>query len=162
MAASGCQSKAIVSIPERIAAKTESSSGNTAAEAGKSGRVIVSTTEDAADLLRPFFASLSEERVAVVHLGRNERFLALTIEDSGSHRLAELPVGAIVGMALRIGAAGIVVAHNHPSGNPRPSAADEAATRALAQAAAGVDIRLHDHLIFGSDGYESFRKLELL
>ena len=124
--------------------------------------MIVSTADDAVTLLRPFFASLTEERVAVIHLGPEARFLALTIEDSGSHRLAELPVGAIVGMALRIGATGIVVAHNHPSGDPRPSAADEAATKALATAAIGVDIRLHDHLIFGGEECSSFRSLGLL
>jgi DNA repair protein RadC len=140
----------------------EKLSGISVAEAGTSADVIVSTADDAANLLRPFFASLSEERVAVIHLGEEARFLALTIEDSGSHKLAELPVGGIVGMALRIGATGIVVAHNHPSGDPRPSAADEAATRALAAAALGVDIRLHDHIIFGGDECSSFRSLGLL
>jgi DNA repair protein RadC len=156
------QSKAIVSISEDSLSETESLSGICVAEAVTSAFVIVSTTDDAANLLRPFFASLCEERVAVVHLGKESRFLALTIEDSGSHEQAELPVAAIIGMALRIGASGIVVAHNHPSGDARPSAADQAATKALAAAAAGVEIRLHDHIIFGAAGHESFRSLGLL
>lgn len=124
--------------------------------------MIVSTTDEAVTLLRPFFASIREERVAVVHMAEGSRFLALTIEDSGSRELATLPVAAIVGMAIRVGGTGIVVAHNHPSGDPRPSAADEAATRALAAAAAGVDIRVHDHIVFGAGEYRSFRSLGLI
>jgi DNA repair protein RadC len=162
MAGRGRQSKAIVSVLEKSLSKTESLAGISVAEAVTSACVIVSSTDDAVSLLRPFFASLSEERVAVVHLGKESRFLALTIDDSPSHESAELPVGAIIGMALRIGAAGIVVAHNHPSGDPCPSAADEAATKALAAAAAGVDIRLQDHIIFGAGEHESFRSLGLL
>jgi DNA repair protein RadC len=162
MAGRAWQSKAIVSVSDDSLSETESLSGISVAEAVTSALVIVSTTGDAVDLLRPFFASRPEERVAVVHLGKESRFLALTIDDSPSHEHAELPVAAIVGMALKIGATGIVVAHNHPSGDPRPSAADEAATKALAAAAAGVDIRLQDHIIFGAGECSSFRSLGLL
>lgn len=124
--------------------------------------MIISTADEAAHVLEPFFSSLTKERVAVIHLAGNQRFLAITIEDSGSHELAELPIGAIIGQALRLGATDILVAHNHPSGDPNPSSADEAATKALASAAASVDIRLHDHLIFGGGDCRSFRSLGLL
>lgn len=124
--------------------------------------MIIGSADDALRVLTPFFASEANERVAVIHLAGDKRLLAMTLEDSGRHDLAELPIGSIVGNALRLGASSIIVAHNHPSGDPEPSAADRAATRVLAAAAAGVDIRLHDHIIFGGGDSRSFRKLGLL
>jgi DNA repair protein RadC len=124
--------------------------------------MIIGTAAQAADLFAPLFTRDARERVAVIHVDSDCRLLALTLEASGSHDETELPIGAIISKALRIGSTAIVVAHNHPSGNPEPSAEDEAATRALATAAAGVSIRLHDHIIFGGGDCRSFRKLGLL
>jgi DNA repair protein RadC len=64
--------------------------------------------------------------------------------------------------ALNHGAVGLIIAHNHPSGNPEPSRADIEATRTLAQTAASLGIVLHDHLIFAGDDCRSFRALGLL
>jgi len=124
--------------------------------------MIIGTAKDAAHVLEPFFSSVTHERVAVIHLNGDRDVLALTFEDTGSHDLAELPIGGIIAKALRLGATAIVVAHNHPSGDATPSAADEAATRALAAAAASVDIRLQDHLVFANGDCRSFRGLGLL
>ena len=125
-------------------------------------RMIVGTAAQAAALLAPIFAFAEEEKVAVLHLGQDRRLLGLTLEGAGGAGDVALPVQAILASALRLGAKSIIVAHNHPSGNPAPSAADEAATRALALAAAGVDIQLHDHLIFAGGECRSFRSLGLL
>jgi DNA repair protein RadC len=124
--------------------------------------MIIGTVAQAAGLFAPLFTSAAEETVAVIHLDKDRRLLAVTLEASGTHDQAELPIGDIIARALRIGSRSIVVAHNHPSGNPNPSSADEAATRALASAAAGVDIRLQDHIIFGGGDCRSFRSLGLL
>ena len=124
--------------------------------------MIVGTVAQAAELLAPFFSSSRSEAVAVLHLGPQQRLIAVTMEEPGSQDEVELPVRSILASALRLGASAIVIAHNHPSGDPSPSNADEAATRALAGAAAAVDIRIHDHLIFGRDAYRSFRSLGLL
>jgi DNA repair protein RadC len=124
--------------------------------------MMIGTTAQAMALLGPLFASAPFEQVAVLHLGEDKQLIALTIEGAGSRGEVELPVASILRNALRLGSCAIVVAHNHPSGNPTPSAADEAATRSLASAAAGVDIRLHDHLIFAGSGCRSFRSLGLL
>ena len=124
--------------------------------------MIVGTVTDAAELLAPFFTSAGEERVAVIHLGADRRLLALTLEEVGGEAEVELPIGRILASALRLGAHGIVVAHNHPSGDPSPSIEDKAATRALAGAAEQVEVRLYDHLIFGGGRRSSFRDLGLL
>ena len=124
--------------------------------------MIIGTASEAARVLAPFFAGTMDELVAVIHLGPGKRLLALTVEEQGAEDAVELAVGTILSKALRLGAEGIIVAHNHPSGDPTPSTSDEAATRAIAAAAAGVDIRLHDHLVFGGGETRSFRALGLL
>jgi DNA repair protein RadC len=124
--------------------------------------MIIGTTGQAAAVLAPLFAPAEGEMVAVIHLDRDHRLLAIAIEKLGAVDEVELPIRAILTKALRIGSEAIIVAHNHPSGDPSPSSADEAATRALASAAATADIRLHDHIIFGGGDSRSFRSLGLL
>jgi DNA repair protein RadC len=126
------------------------------------GAMIIGTAAQAAALLAPIFESDESEKLAVLHLGEDLRLIGLTFEGTGGASGVELPIGAILSSALRLKARSIVVAHNHPSGNPAPSASDEAATRALAAAAAGLDIGVHDHLIFAVGEFLSFRSLGLL
>lgn len=64
--------------------------------------------------------------------------------------------------ALACSAASLVIAHNHPSGDPAPSREDREVTRVLADAGRLLDIPLHDHVIIGSDSYYSFRDAGLL
>lgn len=52
--------------------------------------------------------------------------------------------------------------HNHPSGDPKPSAADLAITREIVAAADAISVRVHDHLVIGRDGVASFKSLGLL
>ena len=52
--------------------------------------------------------------------------------------------------------------HNHPSGDPKPSAADIAITREIIDAATSISVRVHDHLVIGRERVESFKSLGLL
>jgi DNA repair protein RadC len=69
---------------------------------------------------------------------------------------------SIVQAALDVGAAMVVLAHNHPSGDPTPSRADITITRRIDDACRQLDIRVFDHLVICRDRVESFRKLGLL
>lgn len=69
---------------------------------------------------------------------------------------------ALLGEALRHNAAGIILAHSHPSGHCRPSGRDITATRRLAEVARALDIALVDHLIFTEDAVYSMRAGGLL
>ena len=60
--------------------------------------------------------------------------------------------------AVRSGAAAVIVAHNHPSGDPEPSSEDIAVTERLIKAAGIVGIRLLDHIVVGQDRYVSMRE----
>jgi DNA repair protein RadC len=72
------------------------------------------------------------------------------------------PLREIMRDALRHGSAGIILAHNHPSGDSTPSDSDCRATRRLASAAEALDCTVIDHLIFGGDQCASFRRMGLL
>jgi DNA repair protein RadC len=124
--------------------------------------MLIGSDQAAADLLAPLFATATEERIAVLHLDAGRRLLALTLEEPGGVDDVELPVLLILQRALRIGAHAIILAHNHPSGDPAPSEADRAATAALADAARSVGLRLDDHIVFGGSGWVSFRGLGMM
>ena len=124
--------------------------------------MIIGTARDAANLLGPVFADTEEERFAVLHLDAGQRLIALDEWPAGDRHGVDLPIREILTAALKCDAFGLVIAHNHPSGDPQPSEADMEATRRLAQAAAALDIRLHDHLIFAGGECRSFRELALL
>ena len=65
----------------------------------------------------------------------------------GSHKGTNLDIRTIVGSALALGATGVILVHNHPSGIPRPSTGDLTITRHLNRVLAELDIKLLDHLI---------------
>lgn len=121
----------------------------------------VATAADAARLFRDAIAKGSGERLAVAYLDRERRLLNFEIE-VGDDASAPLPIRAIAETALRLGASGLILAHNHPSGDPRPSDADLAATRRLSGAARALGLRLHDHLIFAGPHCHSMRAAGLL
>jgi DNA repair protein RadC len=73
-----------------------------------------------------------------------------------------LPIREIIVDAARHGSAGILLAHNHPSGDARPSTSDCLATRRLATAAQALDCAVVDHLIFGGAECTSLRRLGYL
>lgn len=80
----------------------------------------------------------------------------------GTMTTLAIRIRALLGDALRHDAAGIILAHSHPSGHCRPSCCDIAATRRLAQIARALDIALIDHLIFTTDAVYSMRAGGLL
>jgi len=115
-----------------------------------------------------FFASCFDhgaqaaEQLWVAHLDDGARCIHLSRHD-GSESDVALPVRAIIADAARLGSAGIVLAHNHPSCDPTPSAADCRATRTLARAGESIDMAVVDHLVFAPGGEcRSFRRMGLL
>jgi len=125
--------------------------------------VIIGTARDAAKLLVPLFSGCTEEKVVAAHLDSDRRLIETREGGFGGREEVELPIRSIIEDALRLGSAGLIVAHNHPSGDPRPSEQDLAATRRLAQTASSLGIEFYDHIVVGADGdCRSFRALGLL
>ena len=89
------------------------------------------------------------EVFAALYLDTRHRALGFEELFQGSIDGAEVHPRVLVERALAHGAAAVIVGHNHPSGNPEPSAADRAVTQRLKQALALVDVRLLDHFVVG-------------
>jgi DNA repair protein RadC len=117
---------------------------------------------DATDLFAKELSALSREELRVLHLDEQGYVLGLSAGTDGDPEKADLPVREIVSDALALGARALLLAHNHPSGDPTPSRADKLATRRLAEAARGLEIRLLDHLVFAGGHFRSFRQMGLL
>ena len=92
---------------------------------------------------------LAHEVFAALFLDTRHRALGFEELFRGSIDGAEVHPRALVERALARGAAAVIIGHNHPSGNPEPSAADRAVTARIKQALGLVDIRLLDHFVIG-------------
>lgn len=97
------------------------------------------------------------EHLHAIFLDADRGFLADRRIGSGDTAGMALRMRALFAMALKYGSRSLIVAHNHPSGDCRPSARDIAATRRMAAIAAALDIELLDHLIITPDSAYSMR-----
>lgn len=102
----------------------------------------------------------STERVMVLLLDARHRPLGTEVVAVGTINASRLSPRDVLAPGLRLGAAGLIVAHNHPSGDPLPSRADRQVTAALRDASSIVGIPLLDHLIVARGGHHSFREAE--
>src|SRR5690606_41199549 len=92
---------------------------------------------------------LPHEVFAALFLDNRHRAIAFEELFRGTLDGAEVHPREIARRALDLNAAALIVGHNHPSGNPEPSAADRAVTARLKQSLALVDVRLLDHFVIG-------------
>jgi DNA repair protein RadC len=118
-----------------------------------------------ADYLQPYAVGLQVEKLWVLCLNRKNRLIKRVEVTSGTATTALAHPREVFRTAIREAATGIVCAHNHPSGDPSPSAADLQITRLLRDAAQTVEIGLLDHVIIGragadplGRGYYSFKE----
>jgi DNA repair protein RadC len=116
---------------------------------------------------RAFFAGCiadsdpTRESLWVAHVDDQARCVYLS-RHSGDETGADFPLRDIIADAAAHGSAGIVLAHNHPSGDPKPSDSDCRTTRRLATAAEALDCAILDHLVFAGTECTSFRRMGLL
>ena len=102
----------------------------------------------ARDLLNT--ADDDKEHFWAIFLNAQNHYLLHTLISTGTQSASLVHPREVLGPALRVGAAALIVIHNHPSGDPTPSQEDLRLTRQLADGARLLDLRLHDHLIIGN------------
>lgn len=126
---------------------------------------ILNRPELIAAFMRPYVQGLEVEKFWVVCLNRKNRLKKLVEITSGTATSSLAHPREVFRPAIQHGATAVVCIHNHPSGDPAPSAADVQVTRQLRDAAKAVDIELLDHVIIGTTtadprgiGYSSFRE----
>lgn len=109
--------------------------------------------------LQRAFASvpIGQERFHVIFLDPNRTYLGDGVVAGGSSMHLPVRLRDLFSRALQIGARGLILAHNHPSGNCRPSDNDIAATNRMVEIGKALDIEIFDHLIFAREKIYSMR-----
>jgi DNA repair protein RadC len=114
------------------------------------------------DYLQIDMAHLTVERVRVLYLNAQNRLVLDHHVGDGSIDEAAIHPREVIRRAMDIGAAALILVHNHPSGNPEPSRADIQITNRIAEAGRLLGIVVHDHIIIGREGQVSLKARGLI
>jgi DNA repair protein radc len=109
-----------------------------------------------ARMMTPLIGSLPHEECWVLYLNRAGKYVGREQVSAGGQTSTVIDIKIIVKKAVERLASGIILVHNHPSGNPLPGEQDRTQTGALRQALAVFDIALIDHVVIGKKKYFSF------
>ncbi|MCF0141445.1 MAG: DNA repair protein RadC [Mogibacterium sp.] len=120
-------------------------------------RPVIKGAEDAARILMNEFKYEKREHLVELILNTKGEVEAKITVSIGELSATSVHPREVFNPAIRKGAAGIIVAHNHPSGDPTPSEKDIEATRRLVDASRIIGIKLLDHIIIGNGTYTSLR-----
>ncbi len=118
--------------------------------------VTLSSTQSALDYLRPRLDTERKEIFCLLALNSRNDLIALERIQEGTVNRAVVFPRLVVEAALRHRASAVILAHNHPSGDPEPSTADRRLTRKLCRLLKDLDIAVHDHIIVAGPRYYSF------
>lgn len=143
--AKAAQIKAAIELGRRLAV----------ADAGE--RPIIRSPQDAADLIQYEMGALEQEHFRVLLLDTRNHVLHQRDVYRGSLNASMIRISEVFRDAVRANAAAIIVAHNHPSGDPSPSPEDVAVTRAIVEAGRLLDIEVLDHLVIGRNRFVSLK-----
>jgi DNA repair protein RadC len=132
--------------------------GKRAVLSAQDARPMVKTPADAAQLLMLNMGQLDQEEVRTMLLDTRNRVMATPMIYRGSLNAASMRVAEVFKEAVRSNAASLIVAHNHPSGDPTPSAEDVAVTKALSSAGKLLDIEVLDHIVIAHNRYVSLKE----
>ena len=122
----------------------------------------ISAWDKLLDYCRVTMAHEPVEQFRLLFLDKRNRVIADEVQQQGTIDHTPVYTREVVKRALELGAAALILVHNHPSGEPDPSEADIAMTEDLRAAAEKLGIVIHDHLVIGRAGHASFRALGLL
>ncbi len=121
-------------------------------------RLVVRSPTDVAQLLLAEMGHLDQEHFRVVLLDTRNRVLSMETVYVGSLNTSYIRVAEVFREAVRRNCAALIVAHNHPSGDPTPSPEDVAVTRQLVAAGGLLNIEVLDHLVIGLQRFVSLRE----
>jgi DNA repair protein RadC len=123
---------------------------------------LLTTWERLTDYLTAAMAHERTEQFRVLFLDGRNRLIADEVQGRGTINHAPAYPREVVRRCLELHATAVILAHNHPSGEPSPSREDVALTAEIARAAAIMGIAVHDHIIVGKGKWLSFRAEKLL
>ena len=108
------------------------------------------------ELMQPIIGELQHEEFWIIYLNNSNKVIQKNQLSKGGITGTLVDVRLVLKNALEVGATGLILAHNHPSGTLKPSAADKQITNKLKAAAQSLDIKVLDHLIITEKAYFSF------
>ena len=123
---------------------------------------VLSSPETVLKFVRVRLSGMTNEAFMVIYMNVKNEVIDYSILHEGTIDNVAVYPRRIIESALSRHASGVILVHNHPSGNPMPSREDKALTRDIADAAITLDIRVLDHIIVGKDGYFSFLENDLI
>jgi DNA repair protein RadC len=123
---------------------------------------VLSSPQAVLDFARVKLAGLPHEAFMVIFLNTKNKVLDYKVLQEGTVDRAVIYPRRMVEEALARHAAGVILIHNHPSGDSAPSPEDKQLTRSLVEAARTIDLRVLDHIIVGKEGYCSFLESRLM
>jgi len=125
-------------------------------------RVLVDDAKVVADLARERVGNLASEEFWVLLLDNANRVLGWERVSQGTVDQTPVYPREILALALARQAAGVIMVHNHPGGDPKPSGKDQEITRQVSLAAHGLGVKVLDHVIVAGKQYFSFKKARLM
>jgi len=125
-------------------------------------RRVLSSFAAVIDYCRTAMAFDDRERFRVLFLDKRNQLIADEVQQTGTVDHTPVYPREVVKRALELSATAVILVHNHPSGDPMPSADDRAVTEQLVAAGRLLDIPVHDHVIIGRGRYTSFAEAGLL
>jgi DNA repair protein RadC len=125
-------------------------------------RKRITSSQEAFELLQPYFLDLQHEEFYTIYLNRANEVLATDRLSVGGTSGTFVDAKILFKKGMDCAASGIILAHNHPSGQKRPSGNDEALTKKLVQFGQLIEMPVLDHLILTDNGYFSFADQQLL
>ena len=132
--------------------------GRRSASLGPTDRPMMRAPEDVDLLLRAELAPLAQEKLYVLLLNTKQELLRVHEVYRGTVNSASVRIAEVLRPAIKDNCPNIVVVHNHPSGDPNPSAEDIRVTRRLARSAEIMDIDLNDHVVIAAAGFVSMKR----
>ena len=128
---------------------------------GNADALVVRKPADVAAYLGPELAPLAQEQLRVVLVDTRHRLMGVRMVYQGTVSQAQVRVGEVFKDAIRMSSTALAVVHNHPSGDPTPSAADLALTVEIERAGELLGIDVLDHVIVSANDHRSLRRLGL-
>jgi len=126
------------------------------------GQPVLSSWQALLDYCRLAMGREQKEQFRVFFLNRKNVLIADELQQVGTVDHTPVYPREVVKRALDLGATAIIMAHNHPSGDPTPSKGDIAMTKEVKEAGSKLGISVHDHVIVSRNGTSSFKSLGLL
>jgi len=125
------------------------------------GQPILGSWSELLDYCHAQMAFENIEQFRILFLDKKNRLIADEVQQRGTVDHTPVYPREVIKRTLELSATAIILVHNHPSGDPSPSAADVQMTRAIVDVAKPLGITVHDHIIIGKSGHASLRGLKL-